>query len=164
MVKKIVKAVLKIILIIISYILQIYIFNSINFFGVNGDLCLSLVALVTLMDKKWVAYVTATVCGIMSDILFSNVICKYLLIYIIVVSVLVELKKIYKQDSKLAVIVFSTVAVGISELISFLFNVLITGQFINIFVFVLNIFKECLISVFLAFLLYLVFKLIRKGE
>ena len=165
MVKKILKAVLKILIVVLAYLLQMYVVNNTMFFGVNGDLCLITIVLITLMEKNHVAYVAAIVCGIASDVLFSTTVCKYLIIYAIVVSVLIGLKKVYKQDSKLAIIVFSVAGIIISELLMFLFNLISTGEFINIFTFLLNILKQCIINICLAFVVYLLFRICSKeGE
>ena len=107
MTKKILKGMLWPALFLAVYILQIFVINNTNFFGVNGNLCLMAVVVVTLMYENSVAYIAAGICGITSDILFSNTLGKYVLIYIIVVSILIGLKKMYKQDSKTAIIIFS---------------------------------------------------------
>ena len=165
MARKILNIVLKILIIIVVYLLQIYVINNTMFFGVNGDLCLMAVVTLTLLKENHIGYIAAVLCGIVSDVLFSTTIGKYLSIYVIVVSVLIGLKKMYKQDSKLAIIVFSVSAVVISETMQFLFNIVSTGQFVNIFTFLLNIFKQCLINIFLTYVLYLAFEFCnKKGE
>lgn len=162
MAKKFFNVIFKIVIFIFVYLLQIYVINNTMFFGVNGDLCLMAVVLICLLEKNHTAYIVAVLCGIISDILFSTVICKYLVIYILVVSVLIEMKKIYKQDSKLAIIVFSVLAVVISEVLLYLFNLLTVGNVVNIFVFLLNIFKQSIVNVCLAFVIYLAFNLVKK--
>lgn len=165
MANKILRAVLKILIVFFAYLLQIYVVNNTTFFGVNGDLCLMAVVLITLMEKNHIAYITAVICGILSDVLFSTVVCKYLIIYVIVVSVLIGLKKMYKQDSKLSIIVFSIAGIITSEILMFLFNLMSTGEFVNIFTFFFNIFKQCIINICLAFVLYLAFRICGKeGE
>lgn len=162
MAKKIFNVIFKIIIFIFVYLLQIYVINNTMFFGVNGDLCLMAVVLIALLEKNYTAYIVAGVCGILSDVLFSTVVCKYLVIYIIVVSALIGVKKMYKQDSKLAIIVFSVLAVAISEIIIGIFNLFTVRSVVNIFVFLLNIFKQSIINVCLAFVIYLVFNLVKK--
>lgn len=165
MVKNIFKTLLKILIIMIAYLLQIYVVNNTTFFGVKGDLCLMTVVLITLMEKNYTSYITAAICGIISDALFSTIACKYLIIYLIVVSVLVGLKKMYKQDSKLSIIVFSVAGVIISELLLSVFYLFSTGNFINIFTFIFNLFKQCIINICFAFIIFLCLRLtLREGE
>ena len=162
MLKKIFRIILEILFIIVSYIVQIYIINNINFGGVNGDLCLMLIAIITLIEKNRVVYIISTICGITSDLLFSDTLGKYILIYLVVTSVLIGLKKIYKQNSKLAIVVFSIIAVLISEVLLSIFNLVITGSFVNIFILLLNVFKAIIINVIISFVLYFVVKLVKK--
>ncbi len=164
MVKKILKTILKVVILILVYLLQIYVINNTTFFGVNGDLCLMAVVLFALMEKNNIAYIYAGISGVLSDVLFSNVPCKYLVTYIMVTAVLIGLKKMYKQDSKMAIIIFAISGSIISEILMFIFNVMFTGTFVNIFAFVFLILKECIINIFLAFVLYLVLKLCSKEE
>lgn len=162
MAKKIFNVVFKIIIFVFVYLLQIYVINNTMFFGVNGDLCLMAIVLTCLLEENHIAYVVAGLCGIASDILFSAVIGKYLVIYILVVSILIGLKKMYKQDSKLAIIVFSILAVVISEVLLGIFNLFAVGSVVNIFIFLLNIFKQSIINICLAFVIYLAFNLVEK--
>lgn len=158
MVKKIFKSIIRIVVFIFVYIFQIYSINNVMFFGVTGDLCLMAVVLVTLLDKNYIAYITAIIFGILSDVIFSATIGRYLVIYIIVVSVLLGLRKMYKQDSKMAVIIFSIVAVSISEALMLLFNIVSGLGIVNIFYLILQLIKLYIINIFLAFVLYLVLK------
>lgn len=162
MVKRIFKYILKLVIFIFVYLLQIYVVNNTTFFGVTGDLCFMAVVINALIESKCNAYVTAILSGITSDLLFSSVILKYTVIYIITIAVLLEFKKMYKQDSKIAVIIFSVSATVISEIIMFVFNIVTTGEFVNIFVYILNVFKQCIINICLAYLLCLALKVCKQ--
>lgn len=162
MIKKIVESILKILIVILVYLLQIYVVNSTTLFGVKGDLCLMVVVLFALMENNAIAYVISGICGMLSDVLFLTIPCKYIVIYIIVTSVLIGLKKMYKEDSKFTIIMFSALATVISQIIMFMFNIVSKGEMVNIFGFLLVVFKECIINICLAFVLYLVFKICNK--
>lgn len=164
MIKKILKVILEIIILIVVYLLQIYLMNNTTFFGVKGDLCLMLIAIITLLGNNYKSYTYALFLGIISDILFSSIIGKYTMIYVIVVSILIGLKKMYKQDSKISIIIFATLALVISEVIKYLFSIA-TGNFVNIFSVAMLILKESIINIFLAFILYLIYsKVITNKE
>ena len=164
MVKKILKCTLRVVIFIILYLLQIYIVNKTTFFGVTGDLCLMAVALTALTTSNISAYITAGICGMVSDLLFLTGSLKYTVIYIIVVAILIELKKLYKQDTKMAIIIFSVAATIIREIIMLIFNVVQTGEFVNIFVYIFNILKQSIINICLGYIIYLAFKLCRQKE
>ena len=165
MVKDILKVSLKIIIVIIAYILQLFVVNNTHFFGVTGDLCLMAVVVITIVEKNHIAYSAAAICGIISDMLFSRVVGKYIAIYIIIVSVLLGLKKLYKEDNKVAIIIFSSLAVAICEILLYIFNLVITGNMVNLFVFILNILKQSVINICFAYIIYFLFNALRrKGE
>lgn len=164
MAKKILKIILKIIIFVLIYLFQMYVVNSTMFFGINGDICLAAIAVTALLEKKHVAYIIAVLCGVISDLLFSFAIGKYLLIYLLVVTVLIGLKKMYKQDSKFAIIVFTVISVVISEVVFFFFYITSTGEIVNIFTLIFNIFKQCIIDICLAFAVYLALKLCSEEE
>ena len=164
MIVKVFKILLKFVIFILVYLLQIYAINNVNFFGVNGDLCLMAVVITSLIDKNITAYFTAVLCGITSDLLFSPNVLKYVVIYVIVTAILIELKKIYKQDSKLSIIIFSITASVISEIIMAIFMIVTKLEFVNVFSYVFNVLKLCIINVFLAYIVYLALKKCKQEE
>lgn len=164
MVRKFLKCILKIIIFIFVYLLQIYVVNNTTFFGVTGDLCLMAVVLTTLMESNTTSYITAAICGIASDLLFSPIIFKYTVIYIIITAVLIGFKKMYKQDSKMAVIIFSVSATAISEIMMIIFSIVLNWEFVNVFAYIFNVLKVSIINICLAYVEYLVFKpFIKEG-
>jgi len=134
MLKKIIKILLKTVVFLLVYILQLYVINNTTLFGVNGNLLLMSVVIIALTQTNLVSYITALAYGLLSDILFYTVPCKYIVIYLLTVAVLISLKKIYNQDSKLAIIIFSTIGTLINGIILYIFN-LMNGISVNIFSF-----------------------------
>ncbi len=164
MVKDILKISLKVIIVVLAYLLQLFVVNNTHFFGVTGDLCLMVIVIITIVERSPMAYCSAAICGIISDVLFSRVIGKYMAIYIIIVAILLELKKIYKEDNKIAIIIFSSLAVAICEILLYIFNLVITGNMVNLFVFILNILKQSVINICFAYIIYFLFNALRKKE
>ena len=164
MVRNVLKGVLKLVVLALVYIVQIYVFNNTTFFGIKGDLCLMAVVLMALMEDNKIAYLYAGVSGAAADILFSTIPCKYIVIYILVTAVLIGMKKMYKQDSKMAIIIFAVLGTVTSEILLYIFNVISTATFVNIFSFIFLIIKESIINIFLAFVLYLALKICGKEE
>ena len=162
MVKRILKCLLRLVTFLGLYLLQIYVVNNTTFFGVTADLCLMAVAITTLMERKITAYITAGLCGIASDLLFSPNSIKYIVIYLIVAAVLIELKKMYKPDSKVAIIIFSTAAIVISEIMMYIFMAITNGMFANMYIYIFNILKECVINICLAYVIYLLFRMSKQ--
>ena len=118
MLKKILNILLKIITICTLYILQLYVFNNTNFYGIKVNLPLVLLAIISIeTDNKKMIYVYGCILGILSDLLFGNVPLKYLVINIFVVTILSSIKNTYKQDSKFSVIIFSVVGTIVFEIV-----------------------------------------------
>lgn len=162
MAKKVLKELLKVVIIVLVYVLQLYVINNTTFFGIVGNLPLVLVALIVLTETNTKAYVIATICGMLSDMLFPETVCKYLVIYIFTVTLLIGMKKLYKQDSKLAIIIFSALATCIFEAFMVIFNVVTKLEFVNIFAFLFLVLKESILNVFFAFILYLMLRVCSK--
>jgi len=162
MTKNILKTILKITIFIIIYLTQIYVVNTTTLFGVTGDAVLMAVVITALISENKFAYITAVICGVLSDVIFSSVSCKYLVIYIMVVSVLIGLKKMYKQDSKMALIIFSVAGTVISQVIELIFSIMVNGLHVNIFSYVVLILKASIVNIFLAFIIYLALRFCSK--
>ena len=158
MIKKIFKTILKVLIFVVIYLFQIYVINNTAFMGVKGNLCLMAVVIVALMDKEYVAYLVAGICGIASDILFSTTIGKYVVIYILIVSILIGLKKMYKSDNKIAIIIFSVLSIVIYEILQLVFSLMIGQAMVNVFSLIFMLIKESVINVGLAFLIYILLK------
>ena len=157
MVKKILNIVLKIAAICIAYVFQLYIFNNINFYGVKANLPLVLLALISiLIENKKEIYAYAVICGLLSDILFGSVVGEFFVINIFVVTILSSIKNTYKQDSKFSVIIFSTVATVVFEIVLVIFTLFAKKEVINIFVVIWAVFKKCIINIFFAYIIYLI--------
>jgi len=158
MVKNILKEILKIILLVLTYLIQIYVINETELFGISGNLCLMYIVFIAMLSKTSTAFVYAVVCGLLSDMLFSNIIGKYVIIYVITVALLIGLKKMYKQDTKWSVIVFGLGGTIIFEIMMFIFNLLQKLELVNIFSVILLVFKESILNVFFLFIIYLLLK------
>ena len=164
MTKKIINYVLKILLICLIYIFQLYVLNNVSFFGVKVNLPLMLIAVISLIYKKSEIYILSVVNGVLSDVLFSSVMGKYLIIYVIVATLLIGLKNTYKQDNKLSVVLFSFIATVICEVILLIFNLFEKSQMINIVIFVWRVFKESIFNIFFAYFIYLILRKISVKE
>ena len=155
MIKKVLKFILGIIALVFTYILQIYVFNKVEFFGVTADLSLMYVVLVTMKSKTYLAYINAVLCGVLSDFLFSYVPLKYIVVYILCVTLLLSLRKIYNEESKVAILIYGALATVVCQIILLLFNLLSSFYIINPFIVIFSILKQSIINIFLIFVLYI---------
>ena len=83
----------------------------------------------------------------------QNIIC-----YLVLVTIILGLKKTYRQDSKLTVIIYSVCGTIIYEVLMWLFNMFKNAQFINIITVLSMILKICVVNIFITFVMYIVYK------
>lgn len=163
MLKNSINIILKVVLVIVIYLLQIYVFNNMGLFGVTGNLVLAFVIVTVMTNNMLNSCIIAGVCGAVSDILFCDTVAKYLVIYLLTAVILESLKRVYKQDTKSSVIVYVVLGVLVSEILIGIFNLFNTGVFINLFAYLKIVIKQIMIDICLAFLIYIIISKIDKG-
>lgn len=161
--KKVLNILLKIILCIVIYILQTYVFCKIDFFGVTANCILSLVVVISMLKSTVVSFSLSFTLGVITDIIYDTTILQNVIIFLLVTSVISTLKSIYKQDRKTAIIILVTMAVTISELVLFVMNIQTVG-FVNIITLLLNIIKQSVINIFIAYVIYIIITKLDKIE
>lgn len=164
MISRIFKFLLRIMIFVLVYLLQIYVINNVDFFGINGDLCLMALVAATITMKVSASYITAFLCGLISDLLFSPQTLKYVVIYVVITAVLIELKKTYKPDSKFSIIIFGVCATVISEVMIAIFMTITKFQLVNLFAVIFSILKQCIINICLVYILSIVFRICKQEE
>lgn len=161
--KKVLNVLLKIILCIVIYILQTYVFCKIDFFGVTANCILSLVVVISMLKSTVVSFSLSFILGVITDVIYDTTILQNVIIFLLVTSVISTLKSIYKQDRKTAIIILVTMAVTISELVLFVMNIQTVG-FVNIITLLLNIIKQSVINIFIAYVIYIIITKLDKIE
>lgn len=157
MTKKILKVILKIFVLFVIYLIQIFVLNNVTFFGVKANIPLMLLVIWSMtIDEKIEVYVYAVIIGILNDILFSSILGEYLLINILLTTIITNIKNTYKQDNKFSVIIFSVLSTVIFEIFVILFNVISKQELENVFLILFTIFKLSVINLFFAYVIYLI--------
>lgn len=164
MVKNIINVTLKVLVLIVVYVLQFYVFNINLFFGITANICLSYLMVITLLKDNKCIMIYALIMGIVTDIFLANTFFKYVLVYLVIVCIIIELKKIYRQGSKTSLIIYTLCGTLIYEIILLMFNIFAKGQFINIFTYISWVIKEGIINTALSFVLYLICRKIFEIE
>lgn len=161
--KKVLNVLLKIILCIVIYILQTYVFCKIDFFKVTANCILSLVVVISMLKSTVVSFSLSFTLGVITDVIYDTTILQNVIVFLLVTSVISTLKSIYKQDRKTAIIILVTMAVTISELVLFVMNIQTVG-FVNIITLLLNIIKQSVINIFIAYVIYMIITKLDKIE
>ncbi len=152
--KKVQNIVIHILIAIIVILLQIYVFNNINFFGTQINFIIVYIAIITIFkDISW-ALTTSIIMGITIDILFNAPLFKYTVIYFLIFIAINGVNSKYRKESKVALIYIVGIATLIFEIMEYIFCILNKGIFIDIFSFMLFV----TIGIFVNFLLAIVFR------
>lgn len=158
---KVFNIILKSVLCVLVYVLQMLVFNNVNFFGVTIDIILSLIVVISMLKTTYIAVTFSFLFGIISDILFNLHTLECVVIYLLIALVIAGLKNIYKQDRKTALIVLILISSCISCIITLMYNFNVQ---INVISFLLNILKQSIINTFMAFVIYIILTKIDKIE
>lgn len=158
---KVFNIILKSVLCVLVYVLQLLVFNKVNFFGVTIDIILSLIVVISMLKTTYIAVTFSFLFGIVSDVLFNLHTLECVVIYLLVALVIARLKNIYKQDRKTALIVLILISSCISCIITLMYNFNVQ---INVISFLLNILKQSIINTFMAFVIYIILTKIDKIE
>ena len=164
MVKNILNILLNVLAIVLVYLLQIYVANNVLFFGINANLVLMYVAIIAMLYSFKVAVCIGSLIGILTDLVFYTTFGKYTIIYILVTIMVSSLKKIYKEDNKISVIIASMLATLLCETILYIFNICETGNIANVIYFIWNTLKLSLVNICFAYILYLILRNIYVGK
>lgn len=158
---KVFNIILKVVLCVLTYVLQLLVFNEVDFFGTSANIILSLIVVVAMLKSTYISILIGFSFGIISDILFNLHTLESIIIYILVILVITGLKNIYKQDRKTALIILVLISTCISCIVTLIYNFTIQVKVIS---FLLNILKQSIINTFIAFVIYIILTKIDKIE
>ena len=155
--KKIFKYLIDVILILVTFILQICVLNKLDFFGITPNLILVEVIMVSIMleNKKSVNF--SLIMGLISDIIFEMQIGKYLLTYVIISFIVNEFGNKYRKDNKAAIIYVTFISIVIFELINLGIYIFKFGEMVSIIAFLKQTALQGILSIGIAFLVYKIF-------
>lgn len=154
MVKRVVNILMFFIGIILTYIIQIYVLNSLNFFGVRANLILAEIVIVAMLIDKKKSIIFAVVMGIISDLIFQMSLGYDLIMYLIISMVVHRISDKYRKDNKAAIIYMTFVSVGIFEIMELISYMIENKEIVNIFAFLKQTIILCLLSVGISYVLY----------
>lgn len=160
--KKIFKLIQYFLFIIFVFAIQIYVINNLQFFGTTGNIIIIAVAIVALNDNIKSSVIFSVITGLISDILFTSSIGKYIVIYVILGVLINSVGKIYNKESRGVIIYTTILATIIFEILMAVGNIAINKQLVNIFSFCILLLKEILLNVGLAYVMQGVINKIKK--
>lgn len=150
-------------LIFVCFILQSSVFPAISFAGIVPNLMIIITASYGFMRGEEAGMLVGFVCGLLTDILFGNILGFYALIYLYIGFVNGKFSRIfYREDIKLpiALIVVSDLTYG---LVLYILLFLLRGRLDFIYYFTSVILPECIYTIIVTIVLYPVILFMNHG-
>lgn len=146
------------IIVILTFILQMYVIDSLTLFGVKANLFLVVTVVLSLWVPPNIAIPFVFVVGLFSDMLFTYTIGKGVMTYLIIMAIIIYTSKLYNKQSTGVAIIVMLVATIIAEIIFWIFNGIRYAEFQNVFSVLFMSLKESVLNIAVILLFKKVFK------
>ena len=152
-------AVIKIpVIIILTFIIQIFISNNFEIFGISPNLILVTIVIISMWNALPVNLTASGVMGIFTDLIFHFDIGQSLITYLVIALCISYISGRYRKESKAAIIYITAMATGIFTLFQFIYYIIDSSVIINIFVLLKQAVIEILLNIVVAYVLYKIFE------
>ena len=146
------------VIVVLTFIVQIFISNNFEIFGVTPNLILVTVVIISMWNTLSIYLTVAGVMGIFADLIFHFDIGQSLVTYLTISICISYISGRYRKESKAAIIYITAMATGIFTLFQFVYYIIDSTVIINIFVLLKQIIIEILLNIVVAYILYKVFE------
>lgn len=146
------------IIIILTFIIQIFISNNLEIFGISPNLILVTVVMISMWNTLAISLTVAGVIGIFADLIFHFGIGQSLVTYLVIALCISYISGRYRKESKAAIIYITAMATGIWTLFQFVYYIIDNAVLINIFVLLKQVIIEILLNIVVAYILYKIFE------
>ena len=156
--KKIIDVIKIPIIIILTFIIQIFISNNFEIFGITPNLILVTVVIISMWNNLSVNLIVAGIMGLFADLIFNFDIGKSLVTYLVIALCISYISGRYRKESKAAIIYITAMATGIFVIFEFIYYIIDSTIIINVFVLLKQVIVEILLNIVVAYVLYKVFE------
>lgn len=155
---KIFSVILTIIIFFLSFLLQLFLFNNFNLFGVKPNFLLISVIVVNLYTNIYAGTVYSFILGVVADLIFGSN-GMFTISYVITSMILGFFSENYMKENYLSIIVITILSVTCFEIVQYLQSMIMLSKFINLIL----LLKQLILSIFLnAILVFIMCFLFRK--
>jgi len=140
-------------IVILFYMLQIYVFNTLTFFGVKANIMLTFCVVLAIWFKPSISIPFVFFIGIVSDLIFTFSIGKYLIAYLILTLVIIAVSSIYNKQNRGATVLIVLIATIFAEYIFGIYSLVKFGTLANFFSVTFIGIKGAVINVILGVIL-----------
>lgn len=146
------------VIVVLTFIIQIFISKNFEVFGISPNLILVTVVIISMWNTLFVNLTVAGIMGIFADLIFHFDIGQSLITYLVIALCISYISGRYRKESKAAIIYITALATGIFTLFQFVYYIIDSSIIINIFVLLKQAIIEILLNIVVAYVLYKIFE------
>lgn len=140
--------------ILIVYLLQLYVINPRELFGVKPNLILILVIVISLWYGLYVGGISSLILGIFTDIVFGSNIGIFTISYTIVGCLIGLLNSNYRKESKMSLVYVSIIATFAFEIVQCICTIVVYSADINILYLIKQSIISSLLNIVIVYIVY----------
>lgn len=150
-----------VLLILIIYLLQLYLVNPRDLFGIKPNLILILSIVISLWFGVYIGGISSLLIGILTDILFgSKVMGIFTISYTIVGIIVGTLNNNYRKESKMSLVYVTIIATFVFEIIEYIFYLFVLSINSSLFYLLKQIIVSSLLNIVIVYIIYsVIFKI-----
>lgn len=152
------------VIIILTFVIQIFISNNLEIFGVTPNLILVTVVIVSMWNKIIVNVIVASIMGIFADLIFHFDLGQSLVTYLVIALCISYISKKYRKESKAAIVYITIMATVIFTAFQFVYYIIDSSLIVNIFSIIKQIIIEVLLNIAIAYVVYKIFEKSMKDD
>ena len=146
-----------ILLYIVAILLQVFVIDSKNLFGVTPSIIVAVVIVSSLLNDIKISTIYNLLMGLFLDFLYKNEFGIYTLGFVIISVIIGFINKNYRKESKLSLIYITFLGTCIFEIYKYLVYTIILSSTISIFFLIFQIIISFILNVVITFIIYNVF-------
>ncbi len=152
------------VIIILTFVIQIFISNNLEIFGVTPNLILVTVVIVSMWNNIIVNVIVASIMGIFADLIFHFDLGQSLVTYLVIALCISYISKKYRKESKAAIVYITIMATVIFTSFQFVYYIIDSSLIVNIFSIIKQIIIEILLNIAIAYVVYKIFEKSMKDD
>jgi len=146
------------VIVVLTFIIQIFISNNFEIFGISPNIILVTVVIISMWNTLIINLTVASVMGIFADLIFHFDIGQSLVAYLVIALCISSISSRYRKESKAAIIYITAMATGIFTAFQFVYYIIDSMVIINIFVLLKQVVIEILLNIVVSYILYKLFE------
>ena len=155
--EKILKIIFSTILIVLSFLLQLFVIDNMSLFGVRPNLFLISIIVVSLNTDIYISTVFSFIIGVIVDMLFGAG-GLFTISYTIIGMILGFVNEDYMKENLLSISILTIISTTLFELIQYVKSMIVISKYISILLFTKQLVLSILLNVIIVVAICFIFK------